>query len=416
MSEAVTVASRHLLVIDPLADCVHQLPRLQAAGWQVRCGSLDDARRSSADVVLYCISDEHLAQPAAVQQVMRASAASWVVLSADEEHDTTWLDAWACELLALPVDVQSLADALLQAHGCSQRAALQQGRKPRQPLGNSSHARELRRQLDALVPLETPVLIGGEPGTGKQMLAHLLHERSARHGLDLVYLDCRLLSAVEARNQLFGEHAGVGGLVVDEGVGSLVLGHVAELAWPVQARLCEWLEQGTGPRILAIDEGDMEAAPSRKHLHPGLYQALSGGCLQTTPLRAHRGDLLLLADQAARLYGATPGRGQRCFSEDAVEAMARHDWPGNVRELRTRILRALVRAHGRVIRPHDLGLSAVLADGAEGGTLADYILQAERQALDDVLLRYSSNMTQAARSLGISRPTFYRLLHKHQLR
>ena len=96
--------------------------------------------------------------------------------------------------------------------------------------------------------------------------------------------------------------------------------------------------------------------------------------------------------------------------------MGEHPWPGNVRELRNRIARAVTLAQGRQILARDLGLELGLVSDGLDSTLAGYILRAERQALNDVLARYSSNMTQAARSLGISRPTFYRLLHKHRLR
>jgi len=96
--------------------------------------------------------------------------------------------------------------------------------------------------------------------------------------------------------------------------------------------------------------------------------------------------------------------------------MISHPWPGNVRELRNRVIRALVLAQGRQILAADLGLRPAQASIDAPVTLEDYILRAERLALNDVLGRYANNMSQAARTLGISRPTFYRLLHKHRLR
>ncbi|MNN61138.1 Transcriptional regulatory protein ZraR [compost metagenome] len=96
--------------------------------------------------------------------------------------------------------------------------------------------------------------------------------------------------------------------------------------------------------------------------------------------------------------------------------MGRHDWPGNVRELANRVRRGLVLAEGRQIEAQDLGLQTLDPGQQPLGTLEEYKQRAERQALCDVLNRHSDNMSVAAKVLGISRPTFYRLLHKHQIR
>jgi Response regulator containing CheY-like receiver, AAA-type ATPase, and DNA-binding domains len=96
--------------------------------------------------------------------------------------------------------------------------------------------------------------------------------------------------------------------------------------------------------------------------------------------------------------------------------MGQHPWPGNVRELANRVRRGLVLAEGRQIEAADLGLLGEQAISPPMATLEDYKHRAERQALCDVLNRHSDNLSVAARVLGISRPTFYRLLHKHQIR
>ncbi|MNP28132.1 Transcriptional regulatory protein ZraR [compost metagenome] len=96
--------------------------------------------------------------------------------------------------------------------------------------------------------------------------------------------------------------------------------------------------------------------------------------------------------------------------------MGKHDWPGNVRELANRVRRGLVLAEGRQIEAQDLGLHSQQNFEASMGTLEDYKHRAERQALCDVLNRHSDNLSIAAKVLGVSRPTFYRLLHKHQIR
>ena len=134
------------------------------------------------------------------------------------------------------------------------------------------------------------------------------------------------------------------------------------------------------------------------------------------PLRERHGDLSMLASHFSHFYSQETGRRPRSFSEDALVAMGKHDWPGNVRELANRVRRGLVLAEGRQIEAMDLGLTGHQGPVAPMGTLEDYKTRAERQALSDVLNRHSDNLSVAARVLGISRPTFYRLLHKHQIR
>src|SRR5690606_19619658 len=144
-----------------------------------------------------------------------------------------------------------------------------------------------------------------------------------------------------------------------------------------------------------------------------LYWRLAGQQLKTVPLRERQADQMLLAEYFASAEGLFRGRAE--FSDEAVIAIHQHLWPGNVRELRNRVLRARLQAQGRAIQSHDLGLSAQ-GSQPQLATLQQYILAAERQALTDALARWPGNMSQAARSLGVSRPTFYRLLHKHRFR
>jgi DNA-binding NtrC family response regulator len=95
--------------------------------------------------------------------------------------------------------------------------------------------------------------------------------------------------------------------------------------------------------------------------------------------------------------------------------MASHTWPGNVRELANRVRRGLVIAEGKQIEAEDIGLGQVIKLPPLMGTLEEYKLRAEQHAVGDALMQYSQNLSEAARALGVSRPTLYRLLHKHQL-
>src|SRR5471030_36953 len=161
---------------------------------------------------------------------------------------------------------------------------------------------------------------------------------------------------------------------------------------------------------------DLEAAIEKKRFREDLYYRLNVLQVVTAPLRERHGDLSMLANHFSHFYSHETGRRPRSFSEDALIAMGKHDWPGNVRELANRMRRGLVLAEGRQIEARDLGLISQQTIAARMGTLEDYKTRAERQALCDVLNRHSDNLSVAARVLGVSRPTFYRLLHKHQIR
>jgi DNA-binding NtrC family response regulator len=169
-------------------------------------------------------------------------------------------------------------------------------------------------------------------------------------------------------------------------------------------------------RVLAATHVDLEAAVAKGSFREDLYYRLNVLQVVTAPLRERHGDVAMLANHFSRFYSQETGRRPRSFSEEALVAMGQHPWPGNVRELANRVRRGLVLAEGRQIEAVDLGLQDEPAIVPPMATLEDYKHRAERQALCDVLNRHSDNLSIAARMLGVSRPTFYRLLHKHQIR
>lgn len=210
--------------------------------------------------------------------------------------------------------------------------------------------------------------------------------------------------------------------------GTLFLDEIGDLPLELQANLLRFLQEkhiervgGSQPipvdvRVLAATHVDLEAAIISGRFREDLYYRLNVLQVVTAPLRERHGDQGMLASHFAHFYSQETGRRPRSFSEDALVAMGKHDWPGNVRELANRVRRGLVLAEGRQIQPSDLGLHSLPSQDVPMGTLEDYKHRAEHQALCDVLNRHSDNLSVAARVLGISRPTFYRLLHKHQIR
>lgn len=418
MLEAISVASRQLLVIDPFAECEHLLPRLHASGWAVHSCRLEQLGELHGDVVLIRLQEEQLQRPQRLIRLLRSNPASWVAVlearSLARKPVAELIEEWFFSVHTLPCEADTLLGALAQAQIATRLRNLQ-GEHPSRFLGNSGGARTLRKRIASCAGLDMPLLLSGERGSGKTLLAHLVHERSRYAGQPLVRFDCAAQLGEQLEARLFGG-AAVDGVLAMAARGTLVLEGLAELNSAMQQRLLQQLQRHPSLRLLTISRGELEEAVHQGRFDEGLYRLLASQQLRTIPLREHRGDLLLLAKQFVKTYDVAIGRQARRFSNEAIDAMVEHPWPGNVRELCHRVRRALVLAQGRQIVARDLGLMRAQGHTGVVVTLEDYILRAERQALNDVLERYSHNMSQAARSLGISRPTFYRLLHKHRLR
>lgn len=436
-------ASRRVLVVDPCDDCHQLLPGLRTAGWDVDSCDLASVLNRSCDVGLLRLQPEHLDRPEAVKEMISRSGTEWIaVLSADvlrHQNVSDFVCEWFFDFHTLPFDVSRVQVILGRAFGMARLRGQGTGhvdQKEHALLGDSRPIRELRKLLGKLAPTESPVLIRGESGTGKELVAHTLHRQSQRHAKPFVAINCGAIPEHLIQSELFGHEKGaftgahqrkIGRIEAANG-GTLFLDEIGDLPLELQANLLRFLQErqiervgGNQPipvdvRVLAATHVDLEAAVEKGTFREDLYYRLNVLQVITAPLRERHGDLGMLASHFSHFYSQETGRRPRSFSEDALVAMGKHAWPGNVRELANRVRRGLVMAEGRQITAHDLGLAPHQAIALSMPTLEDYKHQAERQALCDVLNRHSDNFSVAARVLGISRPTFYRLLHKHQIR
>lgn len=435
--------NRRLLVVDPCDDCHRLLPGLRSVGWDVHSCTLSSALEHPCDVGLLRLQASHLQHPEAVKDLIGRSGAEWIAVLSPQELRAQKIGDFVCEWFfdfhTLPFDVSRVQVTLGRAFGMARLRG--KGPAPvdepeHELLGDSRPIRELRKLLGKLAPTESPVLIRGESGTGKELVARTLHRQSQRHDKPFVAINCGAIPEHLIQSELFGHEKGaftgahqrkVGRIEAAHG-GTLFLDEIGDLPLELQANLLRFLQEkhiervgGSQPiavdvRVLAATHVDLESAIVSGRFREDLYYRLNVLQVVTAPLRDRHGDLSMLASHFSRFYSQETGRRPRTFSEDALGAMGKHDWPGNVRELANRVRRGLVLAEGRQIEPGDLGLQEQNTTLAPIGTLEDYKHQAERQALCDVLNRHSDNLSIAAKVLGVSRPTFYRLLHKHQIR
>ena len=435
--------SRRLLVVDPCDDCHQIVPGLRHIGWDVDSCELDAVNDRSCDVGLIRLQPFHLERPEAVKDMISRSGTEWIaVLSPDTLQLKTVGDfvcEWFFDFHTLPFDVSRVQVTLGRAFGMARlrgRSTDPIESAGHELLGESRAIRDLRKLLGKLAPTESPVLIRGESGTGKELVARTLHRQSQRHARPFVAINCGAIPEHLIQSELVGHETGaftgahqrkIGRIEAAHG-GTLFLDEIGDLPLELQANLLRFLQEkhiervgGSQPipvdvRVLAATHVDLEAAIINGRFREDLYYRLNVLQVFTAPLRERHGDMAMLANHFARFYSQETGRRPRTFSEQALVAMGNHDWPGNVRELANRVRRGLVLAEGRQIEPCDLGLETRQAPSLTMGTLEDYKDRAERQALCDVLQRHSNNLSLAAKVLGVSRPTFYRLLHKHQIR
>ncbi len=283
-------------------------------------------------------------------------------------------------------------------------------------------------------PSDANVLVTGEHGTGKDVVAQTLHALSGRAAKPMVAVNAGGLSEGVFESELFGHVRGaftdartdrVGRFELAEG-GTLFLDEIANIPPNLQAKLLRVLETGemervgssrtqrVDVRILAATNADVNAEVAAGRFRQDLLFRLNTIEIHLPPLRERREDIPLLAAHFLRAYSQRYRKALRGFDAAAQQALASHVWPGNVRELDHAVERAVLMAQGDQVRPSDLGLRP----GGPGSAV-----RLEEMSLEDVeqylvqrtLARCGGNVSQAAKALGLSRSGLYRRMQKHSL-
>jgi DNA-binding NtrC family response regulator len=291
-------------------------------------------------------------------------------------------------------------------------------------LGDSRVMRQLRDDIVRFAPTDMSVLINGETGTGKELVARALHELSGRRG-HFVPLNCGSIPEGLAESELFGHERGAftGAAGRRQGVfeaadgGTLFLDEVGELPIELQPRLLRVLECGVvrpvgasremsvDVRVVAATHVDLQAAVEYGKFRRDLYFRLAGAVLATPPVRARAEDVAVIAERYLRELSSQLGPSR--LSEAALEALREHRWPGNVRELKNVLKRAALLG-GSVIEPEHLALEG----GVARPDLFEVVrvdgrsyLEIEREVLARTLKKYAGNQAQAAMALQIPKST-----------
>lgn len=301
-------------------------------------------------------------------------------------------------------------------------------------IGASVAIQMLLRQIGKVAATNAPVLIGGESGSGKELVAQAVHRRSTRHTAPFVAVNCGAIASALIQAELFGAVKGAftgalrdrKGLLAAADKGTIFLDEIADLPLDMQTNLLRFLQEGTitpvgsttsvhlDVRIIAATNVDLIAAVKDGRFRNDLFYRLNVLPLTVPPLRERRDDIVQLAEYFFARHRSESNPRLRGFSAAACRAMTTYDWPGNVRELINRVRRAIVMSDGRMIMPADMGLAAPTGF-ASVDALGRIRIDAERIAVCEALAQARNNITQAARALGVSRMTLYRLIERHRL-
>jgi transcriptional regulator with GAF, ATPase, and Fis domain len=302
-------------------------------------------------------------------------------------------------------------------------------------VGRSPAMRRLLRLLDRIADTELPVLVLGESGVGKDVVARTLHDNGSRANGPFVSLNCGAVPGTLLESELFGHVRGAfTGAVRDKpGVfetahrGTLFLDEIGEMEPQMQAKLLRVLENGDvrpvgasqsrrfDVRVISATNGDIEAAVASGRFRADLYYRLQGFVVRVPPLRDRRGDVPALVEHFLDRIASEKGSTRKPITPEAVELLQQHEWPGNVRELLSEVrrLEALSAAviDADVVRRELAGRRKQATTPGRRGTLAEI----ERAAIVAALEAASWSRSDAARSLGISRRTLYDKIRRHRI-
>jgi DNA-binding NtrC family response regulator len=377
-----------------------------------------------------------------LEQIKAAGVTTPVVMMSGQAHIEMAVKATrlgALDFLEKPISTDKL---LLTVQNALQLERLKQENKQlRQQLGGSGivftgeKMRKLLAQVDRVAASETRVCILGETGTGKELIARTIHEKSQRHAGPYITLNCAAVPAELIESELFGHEKGSFTGAASRHVGkfeqahegTLFLDEIGDMPLTMQAKLLRVLEQGeveriggdkpikVSVRVVVATHRKLEEQVKQGHFRQDLFHRIFVFPVVLPPLRERPEDIPALAAHFAAQIVKQNGWKDITFSAEALLALQAHAWPGNIRELRNVVERLLLFAESDTVTPATVQAALPMQLGSDvgvtlsgTGTLAERVDQLERQIILEEIKRNNQNVTNTAKALGLERSHLYK--------
>lgn len=438
----------HLLIIDDDANTLASLSRaFRLAGHEATvCDNpvkaLEMVKNENFDLIFSDVVMPQMNGLALLEQIKAAGVTTPVVMMSGQAHIEMAVKATrlgALDFLEKPLSTDKL---LLTVQNALQIERLkQENRQLRQQLGGSGivftgeKMRKLLAQVERVAASETRVCILGETGTGKELIARTIHEKSSRRDGPYVTLNCAAVPAELIESELFGHEKGsftgaasrhIGKFEQANG-GTLFLDEIGDMPLAMQAKLLRVLEQGeveriggdkpikVSVRVVVATHRKLEEQVRQGSFRQDLFHRIFVFPISLPPLRERPEDIPALVEHFAVQIVKQNGWKEIAFDPEAISALQRHAWPGNIRELRNVVERLLLFAEDNRVTPATVQAALPMQAGGEtvaavpgAGTLAERVEQVERQMILDEIKRHNQNITNTAKALGLERSHLYK--------
>jgi len=341
----------------------------------------------------------------------------------------------AFDFITKPVDVEILK--LIIQRGIRMYELEDENRKLREiKIGaredlvfNSSRMVKIGEMLDRVGPMDVSVLLVGETGTGKDVIAKALHSISSRSDQQFVAINCASIPETLLESELFGHERGAftGAIKRTHGKfeladnGTLFLDEIGDMPLALQAKLLRFLQErklervggrdsiSVNVRLICATNQKLEKLIAEQRFREDLFYRINDVRIELPPLREREGDVVLLAQHFLNVFNRLYYKQIAGFSDDAVTAMKGYSWPGNVRELESKVKRAVIMSDGRRVSAKDLDLETSKAT-VQNMDLKSEVAKLEKKLANEALAAADGNVSKAAKLLGVSRPHLYNLL------
>lgn len=351
----------------------------------------------------------------------------------------------AADFLLKPWDNQTLLEKVKEAYRHSGKASTPpKGKKtsarsvpassPEMLIGHSPAMLQLLRIVTKVAKTDANILITGENGTGKEMLAREIHRLSVRNARPMTSVDMGALSESLFESELFGHERGAFTNAYESRPGkfeaaqgsSLFLDEIGNLSLPLQAKLLTVLQNRTVTRLgsnkvipvdirlISATNKDLPRMVEEGGFREDLFYRINTIHLEMPPLRERGEDILLFIDTFVRRFATHYQRPEMRIHEQAVAKLRSYHWPGNIRELQHTIEKAVILCEGNVIRPKDLFMKQTWNPQTSPATVAN-LEEVERQAIEHAIRQNHGNLSATAEQLGVSRQTLYNKLKRFKL-